>query len=385
MSEIHEMSGGGGETAEGREPEGSRWAKAHHVLLYFLAGGAVVWLLTGIYRVDANEVAIVERLGQYVTVPTRIADAQTGAERWVEKVEEQRPGQHYGMPWPFDIIHRVPKQAQTVEVRDFSEAPPEVQEYKNQLKMQYDVPQAVLDSVFDPYLITSDKNVLNAKATVQYQINNVAEYLQSMSHPGRDATQELEAAKTAIRQVAKHVMIQEVAKTPVDSALREGKQELMNRIALAMQPQVEKLHLGIAVSTVTMELKNPAQVNEAFQAVAAAMFGARTATEEAGTYADKMRTSTETGKVAEILGEARSYRDKTVQEAKAEAARFQQLFQRYKKAPDVTKLALYTDAVNAVLGNVTRTMFVPRGEATTVVLDPTEEKTDKPRNQTPPR
>jgi hypothetical protein len=36
------------------EPEGSRWAKAHHILLGFLLLSAVIWILSGFYQVKAD-------------------------------------------------------------------------------------------------------------------------------------------------------------------------------------------------------------------------------------------------------------------------------------------------------------------------------------------
>ncbi len=42
---------------------GSGWGKAHHVLLGFLALAVLVWVGSGFYKVNADEVAIVERPG----------------------------------------------------------------------------------------------------------------------------------------------------------------------------------------------------------------------------------------------------------------------------------------------------------------------------------
>src|ERR1035437_2345778 len=47
-------------------PEGSRFAKAHHVLLIFLALVLLGWLLSGYYQVNNDQIAIVERLGTYL-------------------------------------------------------------------------------------------------------------------------------------------------------------------------------------------------------------------------------------------------------------------------------------------------------------------------------
>src|SRR6185503_6756983 len=75
-------------------PEGSRFGKAHHILLIFALAVFVIWLLTGFYQVKSDEVAIVERLGQYLQNPD-------GKAALVEQ------GLHYHMPWPIDTVHKV--------------------------------------------------------------------------------------------------------------------------------------------------------------------------------------------------------------------------------------------------------------------------------------
>src|SRR5438046_343354 len=85
-------------------PEGSRFAKAHHILLFFTAFVLLVWLLSGIYQVKSDEVAIVERLGVYVA--------------------HEENGLHYHLPWPIDTIHKVSiQQSRTLTVRAFNEPP----------------------------------------------------------------------------------------------------------------------------------------------------------------------------------------------------------------------------------------------------------------------
>ena len=58
-----------------------------------------------------------------------------------------------------------------------------------------------------------------------------------------------------------------------------------------------------------------------------------------------------------MLEQAIAYRVKLINAAEGEASRFTQLFNEYKKAPDVTKERLYIEAVQSVLSNSSKVMI----------------------------
>ena len=96
---------------------GSRWGKAHHVLLVFAACAIGVWLLSGFYKVKADEVAIVERLGQFV-----------GSDGKAALIEQ---GLHYHLPWPIDEVFKIPvQQTRTLTVNTFFAPMDEYADYK---------------------------------------------------------------------------------------------------------------------------------------------------------------------------------------------------------------------------------------------------------------
>jgi membrane protease subunit HflK len=57
------------------------------------------------------------------------------------------------------------------------------------------------------------------------------------------------------------------------------------------------------------------------------------------------------------LEQAIAYRVKLINAAEGEASRFTQLYNEYKKAPDVTKERLYIEAVQSVLSNSSKVMI----------------------------
>ena len=58
-----------------------------------------------------------------------------------------------------------------------------------------------------------------------------------------------------------------------------------------------------------------------------------------------------------MLEQAIAYRVKLINAAEGEASRFTQLYNEYKKAPDVTKERLYIEAVQSVLSNSSKVLI----------------------------
>ena len=370
-------------------PAGSRWAKAHHVLILFLAAALVLWLLTGIFTVPVGEVAIVERLGTFVSNDKG-------------KAILREPGQHFGLPWPIDIIHRVPfDSVRTMTVSEFYTPLPQYEETKQQFAMMPDPPsRVVLDAVFDPYLVTADKNILKAKATVQYKVSDPQAYIMAFAH-GTE-TPDADAALEPLRQVISHALIREMARTPVDVALGEGRAELASQVQRGLAPKAAtqpatgpaaadsedaESHrifqlLGVTVTNVTLEITWPANLDADFRHVTEARIGMETAKQNAETYKNSVITQAQIGDVAAISSSAAAYKQRVIEAAKGEADSFTRVFQRYQNAPELTRTSLYADAVSDIFRNVTRKIFVQPGERPTLVLDRPEEIPQRPA---PPR
>ncbi len=323
----------------------------------------MLWLLTGYYTVPASEVAIVERLGQYVS-----------GEKGQVVLEE--PGQHYGLPWPLDVIHRVPfNSTRIITVAKFYVPPPAYEEIKQEwLRIPGGPSREVLDAILDPYLITADKNILKANATVQYKVVDPHACLMAMAHAA--STADADAVVAPLKEVIAHALIEEMAKTPVDVALGEGRADLASRVQRAMAPDIARLNLGVEVTNVTLEITWPANVDADFRRVTEARVGMDTARKNAEVQANSAVTQAEFGDKPAILSRAQAYKAQVIADAQGEADRFRQVFARYEAAPELTRASLYADAVVDILGNVTRKVYVQKGERPTLVVDRPE---DMPR------
>jgi len=69
------------------------------------------------------------------------------------------------------------------------------------------------------------------------------------------------------------------------------------------------------------------------------------------------------GRAAKIIQDAEAYREQTVAEAKGQSSRFSQVYEQYKKAPDVTRQRIYLETMERVLGGTDKTIIDTGGQS----------------------
>src|SRR4051812_21131165 len=184
--------------------QGSRFAKAHHILLYFILAVVAIWVLSGFYQVGSTQVAIVERLGQYL---------QT-TEGQIDRVEH---GLHYHLPWPIDRVSLIStSQKFTLKVNAFNASPTEYEGFKRDLLKKGANP-TIINALFDPYVITADKSILNIEVNVSFVISDPGAWLTSVSHeyqPTYAASVDNDMRNAMFQQIAQRTIIAQVARMP---------------------------------------------------------------------------------------------------------------------------------------------------------------------------
>ncbi len=348
------------------EPEGSHWGKAHHVLLLFLAIVLAVWILSGFYTVNADEEAIVERLGQYVTNDKG------------DKALVVDQGLHYHLPWPIDLVHKVPiKQALTLQVRTFNASPDNYKDFTRDL-IRKGASIEQVEALFDPYLITADKNVVHMEIAVVYQIAEPEKWLMTVSHNPESADKS-GTREELFNQVAAHVMIAQLAHMPVDNVLIDDRERLpqilMNKLVDAMKihnpgnPK-EPIDLGISIQKVDVTaLRPPDVVLPSFEAVLQSRADKEIAKRRAEAKRDSDVNFAE-GQHRTMIGDAQAYASQVVDAATGDASRFSQVYTEFQNAPDITRWRLYSDAAQSITANAKQRLFVEPGQKSVLYIDP---------------
>ena len=328
----------------------SRWLSPQFVLIYFVVGVLIVWILSGFYQVGVGEVAVVERLGQYEMMP--------GGKHALL----MEAGLHYHIPWPIDTVHIVPLEREhLLEVNDFNSSPSQYADLeKAYLREGYS--KRVLNAIFNPYLITGDKNILHARVAVQYQISHPLQYILAVYQPpGGLPNQQWDKVMSLLTD---RELIHRLAYATVDEALYNGKTELEQELYDPVKPTsglqrlVSKLKLGAQVERVELKYIHwPSAVNQAFSAV----LNARQQKNQAHQNAKKQYNQLvilAKGEAQAILNQAQASAASTVDEAQGEANAFSQIFTQYKQNPRVITLKLLNDTLSNVMNNVGRVFFV---------------------------
>jgi membrane protease subunit HflK len=350
-------------------PEGSRFGKAHHILLIFALAVFVIWLLTGFYQVKSDEVAIVERLGQYIQNPD-------GKAALVEQ------GLHYHMPWPIDTAHKVSvQQLLTLRVNAFDTSPDAYSEFKQQMMQQRQGTIEQINAVFDPYLITADKNVVHMDIAVVYRINDPEAWLNTISHTGDTANGEdsEDMRQQMFQQIAQHAMITRVSQMKLDEALFSG----LGALNATMQETLEKgmqvedvhsasgkLQLGVEVRRVdVIRSRPPDRVKSAYDQVQQSKANFQRMQRDALTQKESTIRMAESQKQTMLL-RAEQYANEQTRQAEGEAARFSQVLKQFQQSPVSTRFNVFADTAQSIMANLKRLYVALPGQRITVTLDP---------------
>ncbi|MBX9754099.1 MAG: FtsH protease activity modulator HflK [Pseudomonadaceae bacterium] len=292
---LQESLGGlfGGGNKRGADSGGSGSGGGMLLLGVGLLVGAVLWLVSAVYTVDAQEQAVILRLGKYQTT--------------------EGNGLHIYFP-PFE------KKYQENVTRERS--------YSKQGQM-----------------LTEDENIVEVPLTVQYKISNLEDFVLKVDSPEISLQQ---ATESALRHV--------VGSTAMDQVLTEGRVLMASEIKERLQRYLDNYQTGITVTQVNVQsAAAPREVQEAFDDVIRAREDEQREKNQAETYANGVVPEAR-GQAQRILEDANGYREEVVSRAKGEADRFTKLVAEYRKAPEITRQRLYLDTLQEVFSNTSKVL-----------------------------
>lgn len=274
--------------------------------------GVVValWLGSGIYIVEPDEVGVVQRFGAF------------------DRITE--PGPHYRLPFPIESV-KTPQvtKIQRLEI-GFRGSTAFTVSTGAQLRL---VPEESL-------MLTGDENIVDVQFIVQYQIENAREYLFNVSNPEKTIK---DAAEAAMREV--------IGFSKIDSALTAGKLSIQNDTMALLQRIVNSYQCGIKIIAVQLQdVHPPKQVVDAFKDVASAKEDKSRFINEAEAYENDLIPKTR-GEVAAITNQAQADKESRIRSAMGESSKFLAVLQEYRKAQEITKKRIYLETMEEVLSN----------------------------------
>lgn len=306
QGQVFDAGGGEPQRKPGRLLPWERWPTLLVVLLavWLLLPGSGIW-----YTVPAAEQARVYTLG----APGATAD----------------PGLHFKLPTPIQTVKLFPHtRVDTIQVGFQTQTPTS------------GTRQLAYTSQVD-YVLTRDQNMIHVEYAVQYT------YPESWKQ-----WENIEDFPSLVRGAAEAAMRATVATHTVDEVLTTQKDIVQQEAQTHLQALLRAVDSGIQVLNVQLQsVVPPEPVRSAFAEVQNAIEARATLVNQAQAYENAQLAEAQ-GKVAEILAKAEAYAAERVNRAQGDAARFTQLYEEYRKSPDVTRERLYNEMLQQVLPNV---------------------------------
>jgi len=273
-----------------------------------IAAVIVLWLASGFYVVEPDELGVVLRFGAYNRTVT--------------------PGLNYHLPDPVEKV-LIPKvtRVNRIEIGYRSEG------------TQREVPAESL-------MLTGDENIVDINFTVFWLVKDAKNYLFNIRNP--DGTVKV-AAESAMREVIGHTLIA--------SALAEGRAKIETDTQTLLQQILDSYRSGIEITQVQLQkVDPPAPVIDAFRDVQSAKIDQQRYINEAQTYANNLVPVAQ-GDASRIVQEAQAYKAQVVLQAQGDAARFISVYNAYKAAPDVTARRLYIETLQGILKDTNKVVI----------------------------
>ncbi len=277
------------------------------------AAAVVLWLASGFYRVQPDEIGVVLRFGAF--------DRTT------------LPGLNYHIPWPVESVLRpAVTRINRIEVGyrsaggDASSGSPRDAAARN-------VPEESL-------MLTGDENIIDIDFAVFWRIRDAKAFLFNTRLP-----------PVTVKAVAESAMREVIGRTPIQPALTELRAQIETDVMKETQTILDSYGVGVEITQVQLQkVDPPGAVIESFRDV-----------QRANTDADRMRNEAEAyrndivprarGDAARVVAEAEGAKQASVVEATGQTRRFLSVLAAYREAKDVTLQRMYLEAMQDLLSH----------------------------------
>jgi membrane protease subunit HflK len=305
-----------------------------YIIRYFqltVCFAVVLIALSGIYRVESSQTAVVLRFGKLVG---------SSGEKQIKK-----PGLHFALPFFIDRVIKIPVHTvQEIEVTT-----------------HYKPNGSVVSSDIDRngYVITGDKNIVLVKAKIKYQINDPVRY-----------TLFINDADKIIDGIISGELTRIAANSGVDSILTSGRARLSNDVTQNSQALIDTLKLGVLISGVELtEITAPAETIRYFEEVRNASIYKATNYQRAQEYASTRILGAQ-GAASVLMQTAISEQAERLTKARGEMAEFNGLYDQYTRNPQIIMSGTFRQRVGAVLKKAGKSVVLPAGSETPTLLLP---------------
>lgn len=270
----------------------------------------LLWLSSGIYKVDPDEQGVVLRFGKF------------------DRITE--PGLRYHLPAPIETLLK-PQVTRLNKVEiGFRSIAGELE------STQRTLPEESL-------MLTGDENIVDINFVVHWKIRDAQKFLFNLRQP-----------EITVKNAAESAMREIVGQMPISTALGEGRLNIEQTTRVLLQSILDSYDGGMEVVRVQMlKADPPSAVIDAFRDVQTARADAERLINQAEAYSNDILPRARGAAEQKIL-DAQAYQQRVVAQAEGEAARFTSIYDEYKNAEGVTRERLYLETMETVMKGMSK-------------------------------
>jgi len=298
----------------------------------------IVFLGSGFFTVGPQERAVVLRFGK-------------------PQGEGQKallgPGLHFALPYPIDEVVKVP----ITEVQRITSTVGWYYITPEQEVAGTEPPPAMsLNPAVDGYVVTADKNIIHARAILNYRIEDPIQYVFGFAGTTNSPFNGASASNLVLNAL-NDALVQSAAEFKVDDILTRDVFGFKDDVRRRVAERLAEHKLGVVVEQLDVVSKPPLFLKADFARVTDAVQKRDNLISEARTYQNQ--TLSQAGASASgLTNAAESDRTWYVESLKAEASRFNDLLPKYRANPELFVQLRLTETLGRLMTNVQDKIYV---------------------------
>ncbi len=287
------------------------------------------YLFSGIYVVNPNQKAVVERFGK-----PRVHLGTIG------------PGLHYLIPWPVDRVRLV----DAMRVRRLvigSEVSP-----KTAMALWTNK-----HYIREFNLLTGENIFVDTSVVVNYTVSSVLDFVYQTTAPEK-----------LLEKICYSVLLREMAGSRFFRMVTTERDTLEQRLTEGIQKAIDRLHLGLRVRSVDLrDVHPPTRVAQDFEEVVGAAVDYETFINEARGYRNGLIPQARAEGLA-MKGKAQARSRELVLKSRGDIRRFTSHLKEYQKAPGFHRYRYLMEAAETYFPRLEKVFVPPNGGAGAVEL-----------------
>lgn len=210
-------------------------------------------------------------------------------------------------------------------------------------------------------MITGDYNIVNVDFFIEYKISDPVKYLYNSKDPEG-------ILKNLIQSQIRAV----VGSATVDQVLTDGKTDIQIRVKELVAEILEDYDIGLTLTDIKIQDAEPPTVSviEAFKGVETAKQGAETAINQAKAYSNQKLPEAQ-AEADQLVKNAEYLKQNRINDAVKQVARFEAMYDEYSKDPEITRIRMYYEMIEAALPGVT--LYIDASDGGTEKLLPLDD------------